>query len=194
MAKNLIPIILFLTLTSCSHYVLNESGYTRPPKNYKFSYSKRATLLNDTSSIDTTVIYYLTNSNYYRNSDEYKNTDNYIRFYSDGKFKLQAINSFPKAEAINDISKGNIGYYLLKGNVIKLQIYSDMNAGSDQLEFGVIDENKNLIILNENPRTDFCIGYSEKGIKRKIKKSSFFNPKKYVKIKIDGMTYDRPNW
>ena len=150
--------------------------------------------MTDTTRIDTTAIYYLSNSDYYRNSSEYKNTDHYIRFYSDGHYKLQAVKEFPKIEDINDIRKGNIGYYKLKGNVIKLQLYSDMNAGSDQLQFGLIDENNNLVLLNENPRTDFCIGYSEKGIKRKIRKGSFFNPLIYSKIRLNGMTYDRPDW
>ncbi len=192
--KYLIILVLIINLASCSHYVINDSGYPRPPKNYKFSYSKKISILTDTNLIDTTCIYYLTNSNYYRNSDQYRNSDNYIRFYSDGRFKLQAIKEFPKIEDINDINKGNVGYYKLNGNVIKLQIYSDIDAGSDQLEFGLIDTNKNLIIINENPRTDFCLGYSERGIKKKIQKSSFFNPKRYKKIKINGLIYIKPNW
>jgi len=195
MTTRLINILLTLIfLSSCSHYVINECGYPRPPKKYKFSYSKKVKLLTNIIAIDTAAIYYLTNSNYYRNSSEYKNSDHYIRFYSDGRFKLQAVKEYPKIEDINNIHKGNVGYYKFKRNVIKLQLYSDIDGGSDQLQFGLIDENKNLILLNENPRTDFQIGYSEKGIKRKIRKTSFFNPLVYTKIKFTGMTYDRPNW
>lgn len=190
----IIAISTLAFFSGCSHYVLNDSGYPRPPKKYKFSYSKNESHLTDTTIIDTTAIYYLSNSNYYRNSSNYKNTDHYIRFYSDGHYKLQAVKEYPKIEDINDIRKGNVGYYKLKGNVIKLQLYSDINAGSDQLQFGLIDENNNLVLLNENPRTDFCIGYSESGIKRKIRKASFFNPLFYTKIRLNGMTYDRPDW
>lgn len=192
--RNILMILSLLYLTSCSHYVVNEEGFTRPPKNYKFSYKRNSAKLTNNELVDTTVVYYLHNSNYYRNSSEYKNSDHYIRFYSQGRFKLQGTKETPKIGDINNIKKGIIGYYKLKGRVIKLQIYGDINGGSDQLEFGLIDEKGDLILLNENPRTDFCIGYSEDAIKRKIAKSSFFNPKRYEKLKIDGMTYEKPNW
>ncbi|MBC7746009.1 MAG: hypothetical protein H7096_13010 [Flavobacterium sp.] len=192
--KNLLLLTLsFIFLTSCSHYTVNKAGYIRPPKNYKFPYKKQLKALTDNETIDTTIIYSLKNSNYYRDSEEYKNGDNYIRFYADGRFKMQGTKEGIKLEDVNDINKGIVGYYKLKSNVVKLQIYADINAGSDQLEFGMIDKEKNLIILNENPRTDFCIGYSEKGIIRKIKKS-YFNPKVYEKVRIAGMTYIRPDW
>ena len=193
--KNL---ILFLAIiTSCSHYTSNSLGYTRPPKNYKFGYKNKTTKLTTNTIIDTTAIYYLHNSNYYRNSSEYKNRDEYIRFYNGGQFKIQGTKEFPKPEDINNIEKGIIGYYILKGNLVKMQIYSDINAGSDQLEYGIINAAGNLIILNENPRSDIGfdlgIGWNEKGVKRKIEKS-FFNPKEYEKTKISGMTYEKPNW
>jgi len=184
----------FISLSACSHYVRNEAGYVRPPVHYTFTYSKRTNPITDTHLIDTTAIYYLSNSTFYRNSDEYKNSPEYIRFYSDGRFKNQGVKDSLKIEDINDINKGIVGYYLLQGNKIKLQFYTDINAGSDQLEFGLIDENKNLILLNENPRTDFCLGYSENRIRRKIKKSSFLNPKRYEKIKVPGLVYVKPNW
>ncbi len=193
--KRIFLTMSFLVLfTSCSHYVINEAGYTRPPKKYKFSYQKNSAKLTNNEFIDTTVVYYLHNSDFYRNTSEYKNSDHYIRFYSDGKFKLQGTKEFPKIEDINNINKGIVGYYKLKGRVIKLQVYGDINGGSDQLEFGIIDENGNLILLNENPRSSFNIGYSEKNIKKKIDRTSFFNPQRYKKIKIEGMTYERPNW
>lgn len=191
--KKMLTITVLLLLTSCSHYVINKEGFTRPPKNYKFSYANKSAKLTSTEIIDTTAIYYLENSNYYRNSDVYKNGDGYIRFYANGKFKMQGTKTFPSIDDINNIEKGIVGYYKLKKNVIKLQIYGDINGGSDQLEFGLIDENKNLILLNENPRTTFCLGYSESGIRNKIK-NSYFNPKIYKKRKVEGITYEKPNW
>jgi hypothetical protein len=187
--------LLFLIglFCGCSHYITNTAGYIRPPQNYKFSYAKKAKKLTTSTIIDTTAIYYLYNSNFYRNSNKYKNTNNYIRFYATGQFKLQGIKIHPKLEDINNTNVGLIGYYKLKGNVIKMQIYSDIDGGSIQLKFGLIEENGNLVILNENPKTYFQIGYSEKGIKRKIK-NSYFNPKYYQKIYFENMTYDKPDW
>lgn len=192
--RKTLTVFLLFFLTGCSHYIINEAGYTRPPKDYKFSYQKSWTKLTNNEVVDTTVVYYLHNSNFYRKSSEYKNSEHYIRFYSDGRFKLQGTTEPPKIEDVNNIKKGLIGYYNLKGRIIKLQVYGDINGGSDQLEFGLINEKGDLILLNENPRTDFCIGYSEKAIKRKIGKTSFFNPKRYEKLKIEGMTYEKPNW
>lgn len=189
-----LTILLLLFLTGCSHYIVNESGYIRPPKNYKFSYRKNSAKLTSSEIIDTTAVYYLRNSNYYRDSSEYKNSDNYIRFYSDGRLKLQGTKDTLNLEQINNIKEGIVGYYKLQGRVIKLQIYGDIDGGSTQLEFGLIDEKGDLILLNENPRTQFGIGYSENAIKGKIEKSSFFNPKVYKKLKIQGITYEKPNW
>jgi|GEM_PF-6740907 len=55
-------------LSSCSHYVVNDEGYIRPPAGYKFSYRKKASQLSSTEIIDTTA---------------------YIRFYADSRFKLK---------------------------------------------------------------------------------------------------------
>ena len=140
---------LLILLTNCSHYVVNNEGYIRPPKNFQFSYQKKATTLTGTKLIDTTVVYYLSNSNYYRDSDAYKNGDQYIRFYANGKFKMQGTNTYPKIEDVNNVNYGIVGYFKIKGNVIKLQLYSDIEAGSDQLEFEIIDENRDLVLLNE---------------------------------------------
>ena len=185
--------LLVFILTSCSHYITNEAGYTRPPKNYNFSYKKKSAKLTNNEIIDTTAIYYIHNIYYYRNNIGFKNRDEYIRFYSDGRFKIQDTKEYPKIEDVNDINKGQVGYYKLKGSFIKLQVYDEVNGGSDQLEFGIIDGTKNLILVNENPRTPFWIGSSEKGIRRKIKTSTL-NPKVYEKIKLEGMTYEEPNW
>lgn len=189
-----LTILLLLFLSGCSHYIVNESGYIRPPKNYKFSYKKNSAKLTSNEVIDTTAVYYLSNSDYYRDSSEYKNSDNYIRFYSDGRLKLQGTKDTLNIEHINNIKEGIVGYYKLQGRVIKLQIYGDIDGGSTQLDFGLIDEKGDLILLNENPRIQFGIGYSEDAIKGKIEKSSFFNPKVYKKIKIQGMKYEKPNW
>lgn len=185
--------LVWLLLTGCSHYTINKEGYIRPVENYKFSYKNKVRQLVDTAIIDTTCIYLLQNSNYYRHTDQYKNGDNYIRFYADGRFKEQGIKEGLKLEDVNDINKGIVGYYQLRGRVVKLQLYTDINAGSDQLKFGMIDEGRNLVVLNENPRTNFCLGYSEKGITKKLSKS-YFNPKVYKKIKLEGLTYARPDW
>lgn len=62
-------------------------------------------------------MYYLSNSNYYRDSSEYKNSDNYIRFYSDGRLKLQGTKDTLNLEHINNIKQGIVGYYKLQGRV-----------------------------------------------------------------------------
>lgn len=195
--KKIQLVIFLIVITSCSHYTSNNSGFTRPPKNFKYSYQSKTSKLTSNEKIDTTVIYYLHDSNYYKNNSEYKNRNEYIRFYNNGQFKIQGSKEFPKIEDVNNIEKGIVGYYILKSNLVKMQIYTDINAGSDQLEHGIIDENGNLIILNENPRSDIGfdlgIGWNENGVKRKIEKS-FFNPKRYEKTKINGMTYEKPNW
>jgi len=195
MKKTALLLIVILAV-GCSHYIVNSSGYIRPPKNYKFPYKSKTSRLTG-NIIDTTAIYYLHNSNYYRDSDAYKNGDEYIRFYADGRFKTQGSKEFPKIEDINNVEKGIVGYYILKGHLIKMQLFTDINAGSDQLEFGIFHEKGNLTVLHENPRSDMGfdlgIGWNEEGVRRKIENSSF-NPKQYEKIVVPGMTYDKPDW
>lgn len=72
--KNLACFMLMFCFYSCSHYVVNQAGYIRPPKNQKFTYKKRISVLKDSSFIDTTAIYYLYNS-YYKDNKEYKNRE-----------------------------------------------------------------------------------------------------------------------
>ncbi len=192
-SRILICIIILALFSSCSRYVVNNSGYIRPPKNKKFSYQKRFTELKDLSVIDTTAIYYLTESYFYKRTTEYKNGDAYIRFYGDGHFKLQGLKSYPSIEEVNSPNTGIVGYYYLKDKVVKMQIYSDINAGSLQLKFGYVDENKNLIVMQDNPNYDFAIGYNEKKIKKLIEKSSY-SPTIYKKIYLENMKYIKPNW
>lgn len=191
--KKIFAIISLLFLTSCSHYVINSQGFVRPPKNYKFSYRNKSAKLKSNETIDTTAIYYFKNSNYYRDSQEFKSGGRYVRFYANGKFKMQGTKTYPSVEDINNTERGVVGYYKLKKNVVKLQIYGDIDGGSDMLEFGLIDENKNLILLDENPRTYFRIGYSENGIRNKIKYRKS-GAKIYEKKQVEGITYEKPNW
>jgi len=184
-------IVVVLT-SSCTHYVVNDAGYIRPPKSQKFSYKKSFAGLN-LSLIDTNSIYYLSNGYYYKNNNGYKKKDKYIRFYSDGRFKLQGLKDSPKIDDINNPDIGIVGYYIMKGNVIKMQIYGDIDAGSIQLEYGYVDENKNLIVMHDNPRVDFNIGYNEKKIRRLIENSPF-SPDVYKKTAVKGLTYIAPNW
>ncbi len=193
--KQIVKFLPVFLLPACSpHYVVNEAGYIRPPKNFKFPKNKNAATQNKDNLIDTTLIYYLHNQNYYSNGDEqYKLGDRYIRFYGNGRFKIQGIKTFPKIEDVNDLNKGIVGHYKLEGRVVKLKIYADLNAGGIQLEYGLINESNDLITSQENPRTDFGIGWSEKGIRRKLGKGPF-NPRFYQKLKLEGMVYQQPNW
>ena len=186
-------ILLISFISGCNRYVINEAGYTRPPQNYNFSYKRNSAKLTNNEIIDTTVIYYIHNSHWHRGDTGFYNKDGYIRFYADGRFKIQYTKEYPKIVDVNDINKGLVGYFKLEGCVVKLQMFEEINGGADQLEFGLIDENKNLILINENPRSLWGFGFTEKGIRRKLVTSPL-NPKVYVKIKLEGMIYQKPNW
>ena len=185
--------LIVMLFSGCSHYVINDAGYVRPPKGKKFSYKKRVTALDNIAVIDTNAIYYLTDSYFYKRSKQYKNGDAYIRFYADGHFKLQGLKKYPTAEQVNNPNYGIVGYYYLQDNVVKMQVYSDINAGSMQLKFGYIDKQNNLVVMHDNPKYDFCLGYQLKKIKRLIEKSPM-SPKIYKKIYLENLTYIKPNW
>ena len=186
-------IILAVLVSSCTHYVVNDAGYIRPPKSQKFSYKKKSASLNF-ALIDTNSIYYSSNGYFYKNDKGSKLSDKYIRFYGDGRFKLQGLKKSPPELAdINNPDVGVVGYYITQGNAVKMQIYTDIDAGSIQLEYGYIDENGTLIVMHDNPRVDFNIGYNEKKIRRLIDKSPF-SPEIYKNTPITGLTYLAPNW
>jgi len=193
-------IIIILFFTNCSHYILNNNGYVRPPKKHKFHFSKKAKKLENIEIIDTTAIYYMHNSYLttrkgYTQTKKYKRTDRFIRFYGNGRLKIQHCNDeYPKIEDVNNINNGIIGYYLLSGDEIKIEIYTDINGGSNQLKYGHFDENKNLIIYDYSPNNYITIFnlWSEKKGRELMKKE--IQKEKYEKTKINGMSYIKPNW
>ncbi|MBD3583300.1 hypothetical protein [Flavobacterium selenitireducens] len=187
----LIPILL---LVSCSHYIINEAGYIRPPKHYKFTYRKKVKPLGNPTIIDTNAVYYLSDANFYRDSDAYKVNDRYLRFYADGRVKLQSTKTFPKINEVNDPDRGIVGYFHLKDSLVRIQLYSDIGGGSDQLHFGKIDSFGNLVLLHDNPRTGFRMGFGKAGTDRRIERKSYYNPLVYRKIYLEEMTYDKGNW
>jgi hypothetical protein len=162
-------------------------GYARPPKNYHFSYKNQVSLLRSTEVIDTTAIYFL------HDDKNYNRSNAYIRFYADGHFKTQATKAYPIKEEVNNHAYGIVGYYILQENTVKMQVYTNVNGGSNQLEFGFVDENKNLVVMHQNPRSTYKIGFSERAMKRKAANRNV-PPLVYEKIKIDGLTYIQPNW
>lgn len=194
MKKSVLILIIFCLTTSCSRYVVNNEGFTHPPENYKFGYSKRSSDVDVYQLIDTTSIYYMAEQDLYKHKSDYMRNGKYIRFYSNGRFKIQGVKDFPDIEAINNVDKGIVGYFFIRKNVLKLEIYSDINAGSSQLRFGLIEDNGDLNLLDENPRTFYGIGFSEENIRKKIKKT-VYKPQILKKIKPKGeMTYEEPNW
>jgi hypothetical protein len=186
--KRLIFYLCVCSLSSgCSHYVLNETGFARPPKNYHFSYQNQVSQLRSTEVIDTTAIYFL------HDDKNYDLGNAYIRFYADGHYKTQGIKSYPVIEEVNNHAYGIVGYYILQGNTVKMQVYTDVNGGSNQLEFGFVDDKKNLVVLHQNPRSTYKAGFSERAMKRKAANGKT-PPLVYEKIKMEGLTYNQPNW
>lgn len=174
--------------------MVNNEGFTRPPEKYKFGYSKKKSDVDVYQLIDTTSIYYMAEQDLYKYRSEYMRRGEYIRFYSDGRFKMQGVKDFPEIDDINNVNKGIVGYFFIRKNVLKLEIYSDINAGSSQLRFGLIEDNGDINLLDENPRTFYGIGFSEENIRKKIKKT-IYKPQIYKKIKPEGeMIYENQNW
>jgi hypothetical protein len=152
------------------------------------------TILTDNTLLDTTVIYYLKDHNEYRDSDKYKVSEHYIRFYSDGRCKQGFILESKKlnADDVNSVRNGSVGYYLIEGSVIKIALYLGVHGISTYTSIGLIDEDKNLIILNE--QTSMFPIYTEKLVRRRIDKTSYLNPMRYEKVKVEGMEYIPPIW
>lgn len=188
---------ILLLLQSCYHYLTNENGYIRPPKEFKFEYKNKTKKLESNNVIDTTCIY-ISKGNYiyYDSVGVIKKQflrDNYIRFFSNGRFKqgsLRKLEEFP--DDMNNIKTGGIGYYLLKENSVYLEFYSDIEAGSSQLSYSEIDRDGNLRIYDENPRSSLSLSkfltfYNPKS----IKKSDF---ELYKKTKNDQIKYVIPDW
>lgn len=193
-----ISLVLFLifTLKSCQHYLVNEAGYIRPPKEFKFEYKNHLKKLENTNVIDTAALY-ISKGNYiyYDSAHVIKKQflrENYFRFFSDGKFKrgsLAKLNRFP--EDMNNIKTGGIGYYLIKDNSVYLEFYSDIEAGSSQLQYAEIDEDKNLKIFSGNPRTYTFLELSKFYNPKPLKKENF---EIYKKVKNTNIKYVKPDW
>ena len=183
-------------LQSCYHYVVNDSGYIRPPEKFKFKYEKHTENLKNSEVIDTTSIYVSEGNYIYYDSmtvikKQYER-NNYFRFFSNGRFKqgsLQKLKDFP--DDLNNAKTGGIGYYLLKANSVYLEFYSDIEAGSSQLAFAEIDDKKNLKLYSGNPRSDFLPSFSKLYNPREVKKT---NIELYKKVKSENIKPVKLDW
>lgn len=189
-------VCLFLILQSCYHYVVNDSGYIRPPEKFKFQYEKHTEKLESKNVIDTTSIYVSEGNYIYYDSlkvvkKQYLR-NNYIRFFSNGRFKqggLQKLKDFP--DDFNNIETGGIGYYLLKGNSVYLEFYSSIEAGSSQLAYAEIDADKNLKVYSGNPRSDFIPSFSKFYNPAEVKKTDI---ELYKKVKAENIKPIKLDW
>lgn len=153
----IVKIIIFhIFFNACTQIVHLPEGGIRP-KNPKFSLSKKVCKLNNLKLIDTTTIYigkFFSGINldtlYY-----------FLRFFNNGRvYASTLLDRFPDNDDVNNFKKGMIGYYVINGTDITIEIFYPQNFGQYKIENGKI-KGDTLIFYKEKQNLFFTYTSNE---------------------------------
>lgn len=185
--RRAITIIFLLSLfTSCVRHYWNEDGGVRVANPKVFKYNKPRYTSRNKFPIDTNAVYVLDSS--YNKYNEVKARklppETFVRFFSTGQV-LFFYDTTAGLKQLNNPNIGVPGYFIIKGNRIKIDMFQDINGGQTGKLFGKIQNDGSLMFYEQSPATYFglFIALERDGQKSFWKKEPAPNMKHY-----------RPNW
>jgi hypothetical protein len=182
-------LVYLLLLTSCVKYHYTKSGdpysmRANNPKIYKYNKSSLRNL--DKSLIDTSSIYLIdSQENKWNYSLFDKKNSRFLRFFSTGQILYVLCDTIPTLDLINDQDIGAAGYFYIEKDKIRISIIGDTNGGQIELIFGKVLSNGDIMLYEQNPRTD---NQSFKKLEEDDRKTF------WKKKKIPGIIAYKPNW
>ena len=186
-----IVIFCLIILNSCVDYYRTADGGFRVsnPKVFKYNKDKYKNLRS--GLIDTTSIY-LKSEEYNKGKQDsisYQN-DEFARFFSGGQVLFVRFDggSPPQLELINNQNLGIPGYYIVKGNKIKIDKFQLTNGGQTGKYFGRVLENGDLIFYEARPET---YRGSFNRLEKNVSKTKYSI---WKKIDIIGIIHYNPKW
>ena len=186
--KHFLAIILILTFAGCRgiKHIITAEGQERPVHFSSFTYRKKAVKLSNNASIDTQAVYRYTWSDH-STVPETKNYE-FLRFFDDGHVLYLLSTADKPAPDFNNLKKGTIGYYLLDGDKVRIELFEITYGvhGSMRKTFGYIKDSQ-LVTYQESPET-FNSSY------KLIRAFSKNNVLYWEKMQPAGLLPVKPDW
>jgi len=185
--RTVIIILFFSTVwASCVHHYYNDDGGVRVANSKVFKYNKPRYTSRNKLPIDTNAIYVLDSS--YNKYDvvmgKKKPPASYVRFFSTGQVQF----FYDTTKALKQLNNRNIGvqgYYIIKGDKIKIDMFQEINGGQTGKYFGKVLPDNNLMFYEQRPET--CFG-SFSCLERDGRKSF------WKKAIVPHMEHYKPDW
>jgi hypothetical protein len=184
--KLLLYILSLFFLTSCLNYHYTSEGGVRVENSKVFKYNKPKYTKLDKSKIDFNAIYIL--DSIYSKWDDTKGKKKYssfIRFFKNGQVLISSFDSILTENQINNKNIGIPGYFIIKKDRIKIDMFQGINGGQTGKKFGKVAENGNLMFYFQRPETSFG---SFRALEKDGRKSFWKKETKYKLIEYE------PEW
>lgn len=153
---NILFILSLCFFTSCVSYYYTNDGGIRVKNSKVFKYNKPKYTRLDKSRIDLNAIYIL-DSVYSKwdNPKGRKKSGSFIRFFKNGQVLISSFDSILTQKRTNNKKIGIPGYFIIKEDKIKIDMFQQINGGQTGKQFGRIIENGDLIFYSQRPETYF---------------------------------------
>jgi hypothetical protein len=190
MKKILIVIYVLLQVSCVGFYTTSEGGF-RVNKTKNFKYSKEKFTSMPKTLIDTNSIYVMDSVfNKWNENPMERKGYRFVRFFSGGQALFIYNDGIPKLEKINNKNIGTPAYYILEGNKLKVNIFSNLNGGTTDFFYGKINNKGNLVIYEDTAVQIYFLG-----ILKSYKMAENSGRISYwTKIKVENIENYKPNW
>jgi hypothetical protein len=184
----MLKIVLFLSslviLNACISFTRTSAGGIRVKNPDRLKFQGEQFHLTDTLLIDTNAVYVLSNFELPHAKPFEISRPSYLRFFAAGQVLIVKCDSIPSLEMINNVDIGWQGYFKIEKNRLMIKEFEIINGGQTAQRFGIFDTG-DVLLYDARPDS---YHYSWKELERKSLKT------RWRKIKIEGMTYQQPDW
>lgn len=181
-----IALIIATVSISCVRHHFNGDDGVRVSNPKVFKYNKPRYTSGNKSPIDTNAIYVLDSSydKYSVLKEQKKTPATYARFFSTGQV-LFFYDITPDLKRLNNRNTGVQGYYIIRGDKIKIDMFEDQNGGQTGKYFGRILNDSSLMFYEQSPETYFGSYWA---LERDGRRSF------WKKVIVQNMIHYKPDW
>lgn len=140
--------------TSCVGFYRTNVGGTRVNNPKVFKYNKSTYTERSKGRIDTDCVYVLDSTyNKWNTPKGIKKSGKFIRFFEGGQVIIAYFDDILTSELINNKDIGIQGYFVIKEDKIKIDMFQNINGGQTGKYFGRILKDGSLKFYEQRPET-----------------------------------------
>lgn len=178
--------VSMLLLISCVKYYKTPAGGIRVYNSKEFKYNKPKFTSRDKTGIDTDAIYLI--DSMYTYEQKRRVQSHFIRFFPTGQMLMVSCTGIPTASLVNNRDAGIQGYFIVKGDRIKIDMFQELNGGQTGLFYGKIMDNGDLMFYEQRPEIALFPFNAFAALEKDGQKSF------WKKVKVEGIEGYRPEW